>query len=158
MVKLSFQHHYSKLQCHMILQKSFLCTDLVLKKLLSLHFKTVVLLNIFCGNLHFFQDSLMDDIIFVSFSLSHSFSQCGPVYNTMMISQPANASVVQIPSNLAPKINQGNAINRYMFFLISLSQDTFYKYYQCYLINHAIISFFVLLHHFQVSCRAAVGH
>uniref|UniRef100_A0A673I6D6 Circadian locomoter output cycles protein kaput n=1 Tax=Sinocyclocheilus rhinocerous TaxID=307959 RepID=A0A673I6D6_9TELE len=38
-----------------------------------------------------------------------------PVYNTMMISQPANASVVQIPSSLAPKINEGNAINRYMF-------------------------------------------
>ncbi|KAK2908734.1 hypothetical protein Q8A67_004571 [Cirrhinus molitorella] len=42
-------------------------------------------------------------------------TQCGPVYNTMMISQPANANVVQIPSSLAPKINQGNAINRYMF-------------------------------------------
>ncbi|KAL1282537.1 hypothetical protein QQF64_001340, partial [Cirrhinus molitorella] len=38
-------------------------------------------------------------------------TQCGPVYNTMMISQPANANVVQIPSSLAPKINQGNAIN-----------------------------------------------
>uniref|UniRef100_A0A672KNS2 Circadian locomoter output cycles protein kaput n=1 Tax=Sinocyclocheilus grahami TaxID=75366 RepID=A0A672KNS2_SINGR len=37
----------------------------------------------------------------------------GPVYNTMMISQPANANVVQIPSSLAPKINQGNAINRF---------------------------------------------
>uniref|UniRef100_A0A673I6C8 Circadian locomoter output cycles protein kaput n=1 Tax=Sinocyclocheilus rhinocerous TaxID=307959 RepID=A0A673I6C8_9TELE len=37
----------------------------------------------------------------------------GPVYNTMMISQPANASVVQIPSSLAPKINEGNAINRF---------------------------------------------
>ncbi|XP_016415526.1 circadian locomoter output cycles protein kaput-like [Sinocyclocheilus rhinocerous] len=36
-----------------------------------------------------------------------------PVYNTMMISQPANASVVQIPSSLAPKINEGNAINRF---------------------------------------------
>lgn len=31
----------------------------------------------------------------------------------MMISQPANANVVQIPSNLAPKISQANAINRY---------------------------------------------
>ncbi|XP_056628931.1 clock circadian regulator b isoform X2 [Triplophysa dalaica] len=40
-------------------------------------------------------------------------SACGPVYNTMMISQPANANVVQIPSGLAPKINQGNAINRF---------------------------------------------
>uniref|UniRef100_A0A8C2BG21 Circadian locomoter output cycles protein kaput n=1 Tax=Cyprinus carpio TaxID=7962 RepID=A0A8C2BG21_CYPCA len=39
----------------------------------------------------------------------------GPVYNTMMISQPANASVVQIPSSLAPKINQGNAVNRCIF-------------------------------------------
>ncbi|RXN25581.1 circadian locomoter output cycles kaput-like isoform X1 [Labeo rohita] len=40
-------------------------------------------------------------------------TQRGPVYNTMMISQPANANVVQIPSSLAPKINQGNAINRF---------------------------------------------
>uniref|UniRef100_A0A8C1YQ06 Circadian locomoter output cycles protein kaput n=1 Tax=Cyprinus carpio TaxID=7962 RepID=A0A8C1YQ06_CYPCA len=44
-----------------------------------------------------------------------SVTQPGPVYNTMMISQPANANVVQIPSSLAPKINQGNAINRYVF-------------------------------------------
>ncbi|XP_059409859.1 circadian locomoter output cycles protein kaput-like isoform X3 [Carassius carassius] len=42
-----------------------------------------------------------------------SVTQRGPVYNTMMISQPANASVVQIPSSLAPKLNQGNAINRF---------------------------------------------
>nr|VAX54239.1 clock circadian regulator b [Squalius carolitertii]VAX54241.1 clock circadian regulator b [Squalius pyrenaicus] len=42
-----------------------------------------------------------------------SVTQRGPVYNTMMISQPANANVVQIPSNLASKINQGNAINRF---------------------------------------------
>lgn len=40
-------------------------------------------------------------------------SACGPVYNAMMISQPANANVVHIPSGLAPKINQGNAINRF---------------------------------------------
>uniref|UniRef100_A0A8C1IDG3 Circadian locomoter output cycles protein kaput n=1 Tax=Cyprinus carpio TaxID=7962 RepID=A0A8C1IDG3_CYPCA len=40
-------------------------------------------------------------------------SSPGPVYNTMMISQPANANVVQIPSSLAPKINQGNAINSF---------------------------------------------
>ncbi|XP_077060812.1 clock circadian regulator b isoform X2 [Siphateles boraxobius] len=42
-----------------------------------------------------------------------SVTQPGPVYNTMMISQPAPANVVQIPSNLASKINQGNAINRF---------------------------------------------
>uniref|UniRef100_A0A9J8C3Q7 Circadian locomoter output cycles protein kaput n=1 Tax=Cyprinus carpio carpio TaxID=630221 RepID=A0A9J8C3Q7_CYPCA len=42
-----------------------------------------------------------------------SVTQPGPVYNTMMISQPANANVVQIPSSLAPKINQGNAINSF---------------------------------------------
>ncbi|XP_067297918.1 clock circadian regulator b [Pseudorasbora parva] len=42
-----------------------------------------------------------------------SVTQRGPVYNTMMISQPANTNVVQIPSSLAPKINQGNAINRF---------------------------------------------
>uniref|UniRef100_A0A8C1Q1C1 Circadian locomoter output cycles protein kaput n=1 Tax=Cyprinus carpio TaxID=7962 RepID=A0A8C1Q1C1_CYPCA len=45
----------------------------------------------------------------------HACNCPGPVYNTMMISQPANANVVQIPSSLAPKINQGNAINRYVF-------------------------------------------
>ncbi|XP_051560207.1 circadian locomoter output cycles protein kaput-like isoform X2 [Myxocyprinus asiaticus] len=44
---------------------------------------------------------------------SSSVTQRGPVYNTMMISQPANANVVQLPSSLAPKINQGNAINRF---------------------------------------------
>jgi len=48
MVKLIFQHHYSSLQCHMTLQKSFQYADLLLKA----HFftlsmlKTVVLLNI----------------------------------------------------------------------------------------------------------------
>ncbi len=47
--KLNFQHHYSSLQCHMILQKSFLYADLVIKKhlLLLLMLKTVVPLNIF---------------------------------------------------------------------------------------------------------------
>ncbi|XP_051557827.1 circadian locomoter output cycles protein kaput-like isoform X2 [Myxocyprinus asiaticus] len=44
---------------------------------------------------------------------SSSVAQRGLVYNTMMISQPANTNVVQIPSSLAPKINQGNAINRF---------------------------------------------
>ncbi|XP_026059746.1 circadian locomoter output cycles protein kaput-like isoform X2 [Carassius auratus] len=48
-----------------------------------------------------------------SLQQASSVTQRGPVYNTMMISQPANASVVQIPSSLAPKINQGNAINRF---------------------------------------------
>uniref|UniRef100_A0A8C2HEY6 Circadian locomoter output cycles protein kaput n=1 Tax=Cyprinus carpio TaxID=7962 RepID=A0A8C2HEY6_CYPCA len=43
----------------------------------------------------------------------HACNCPGPVYNTMMISQPANANVVQIPSSLAPKINQGNAINSF---------------------------------------------
>ncbi len=47
--KLNFQHHYSSLQCHMILQKSFIYADLVIKKhlLLLLMLKTVVPLNIF---------------------------------------------------------------------------------------------------------------
>jgi len=47
MTKLNFQHHYSGLQCHMILQKSLLYADLVLKKhfLLSSMLKTAVLLN-----------------------------------------------------------------------------------------------------------------
>ncbi|XP_051982909.1 circadian locomoter output cycles protein kaput-like isoform X2 [Xyrauchen texanus] len=44
---------------------------------------------------------------------SSSVAQRGLVYNTMMISQPANTNVVQIPSSLAPKINQGNTINRF---------------------------------------------
>ncbi len=30
--KLNFQYHYSSLQCHMILQKSFKYADLLLKK------------------------------------------------------------------------------------------------------------------------------
>uniref|UniRef100_A0A8B9JSQ6 Circadian locomoter output cycles protein kaput n=1 Tax=Astyanax mexicanus TaxID=7994 RepID=A0A8B9JSQ6_ASTMX len=36
-----------------------------------------------------------------------------PVYNTMMISQPGNANVVQIPSTLAQSVNQGASINRF---------------------------------------------
>ncbi len=61
--KLNFQHHFSSLQCHMILQKSFY-VYLLLKKhfwLLSM-LKTVVLLNIFVEIvIHFiFQDSLMN--------------------------------------------------------------------------------------------------
>jgi len=47
LAKLYFQHHYTSLQCHMILQKS-IC-DLMLKKDLSM-LKTVVLPNIFGGN------------------------------------------------------------------------------------------------------------
>uniref|UniRef100_A0A8B9JSE5 Circadian locomoter output cycles protein kaput n=1 Tax=Astyanax mexicanus TaxID=7994 RepID=A0A8B9JSE5_ASTMX len=35
------------------------------------------------------------------------------VYNTMMISQPGNANVVQIPSTLAQSVNQGASINRF---------------------------------------------
>uniref|UniRef100_A0AAR2ITN3 Circadian locomoter output cycles protein kaput n=1 Tax=Pygocentrus nattereri TaxID=42514 RepID=A0AAR2ITN3_PYGNA len=42
----------------------------------------------------------------------------GPVYNTMMISQPGNANVVQIPSTLAQNVNQGTAVNRYTFIQI----------------------------------------
>ncbi len=50
--KLNFQHHYSSLQCHMILQKSFLYADLLLKKhfLLLLMLKTVVLIIILWNN------------------------------------------------------------------------------------------------------------
>ncbi|XDV39993.1 hypothetical protein PO909_009159 [Leuciscus waleckii] len=45
MAKLYFQHHYSSLHCHMILQKF---ADLLLKKHFHLSIlKTVVLLNIF---------------------------------------------------------------------------------------------------------------
>ncbi len=47
----NFQHHYSSLQCHMILQKSFRYADLMLKKqhllLLFSMLKIVVLINIF---------------------------------------------------------------------------------------------------------------
>uniref|UniRef100_A0A8B9JU09 Circadian locomoter output cycles protein kaput n=1 Tax=Astyanax mexicanus TaxID=7994 RepID=A0A8B9JU09_ASTMX len=35
------------------------------------------------------------------------------LYNTMMISQPGNANVVQIPSTLAQSVNQGASINRF---------------------------------------------
>ncbi len=44
--KQNFQHHYSSLQCHMILQKSFWFADLLLKKHFLLLFKTVVLLMV----------------------------------------------------------------------------------------------------------------
>jgi len=58
--KLSFQHHYTSLQCHMILQKSFLYADLLLRKhfLLLSMLKTVVLLNSFVETMiHLFQYS-----------------------------------------------------------------------------------------------------
>ncbi len=41
---MNFQHHYSSLQCHMILQKSFQYADLVLKK----HFWLLSALKQFC--------------------------------------------------------------------------------------------------------------
>jgi len=55
--KMNFQHHFSSLQCHVILQKSFWYADLVLKK----HFvwismmQTVMLLNVFVVIVHFFR-------------------------------------------------------------------------------------------------------
>ncbi len=47
--QLYFQHHYSSLQCHMILQKSFWYSDLLRKKhfLLLSRLKIVVLFHIF---------------------------------------------------------------------------------------------------------------
>ncbi|KAI4896209.1 hypothetical protein NFI96_030854 [Prochilodus magdalenae] len=42
-----------------------------------------------------------------------TLTQRGPVYNTMMISQPGNANVVQIPSTLAQNVSQGATINRF---------------------------------------------
>lgn len=42
-----------------------------------------------------------------------ALTQRAPVYNTMMISQPGNANVVQIPSTLAQSVNQGVSINRF---------------------------------------------
>uniref|UniRef100_A0A9J7YWA0 Circadian locomoter output cycles protein kaput n=1 Tax=Cyprinus carpio carpio TaxID=630221 RepID=A0A9J7YWA0_CYPCA len=59
------------------------------------------------------QGSSVTQVSFNNFVSLILFPQPGPVYNTMMISQPANANVVQIPSSLAPKINQGNAINSF---------------------------------------------
>ncbi len=54
--------NYSSLQCHMILQKSFLYADLLLKKhfLILKVLKTIVLLNIF-GKImvHFCENPLM---------------------------------------------------------------------------------------------------
>jgi len=50
LVKLHFQHHYSSLQCRMILQKSFKYDDLMLKKhLLLLSILKTVLYNFFSG-------------------------------------------------------------------------------------------------------------
>jgi len=45
MVKLNFQHHYSSLQCHMILQKSLKYGDLLLKRHFSLMLETVLLIH-----------------------------------------------------------------------------------------------------------------
>jgi len=61
MTKMCFQHHYSSLQCLMILRKSFDYASLVLKEhfLLVLMLKTVVLLNIFVETETFFQHSLI---------------------------------------------------------------------------------------------------
>ncbi len=39
MANLYFQHHYSSLQCHMILQKSFKYADLLLKNFLFIYKK-----------------------------------------------------------------------------------------------------------------------
>jgi len=51
MTALNFQHHYSSLQCHMTIQKSFSYVDLVLKK----HFLLLSTLNIFVETMiHFF--------------------------------------------------------------------------------------------------------
>uniref|UniRef100_A0A8C2CU47 Sodium/hydrogen exchanger n=1 Tax=Cyprinus carpio TaxID=7962 RepID=A0A8C2CU47_CYPCA len=60
LVLLDFQHYHSSLQYHKILQKSFSCAELQLKKhflLISMLKKTVVLLNIFKGSkaLHLFE-------------------------------------------------------------------------------------------------------
>jgi len=44
MAKLNFQHHYSSLQCLMILQKSFYYADLK-KHVLLITLKTVVVLH-----------------------------------------------------------------------------------------------------------------
>jgi len=52
MVTLNFQHLYSGLQCHMFLQKSFLCADLLFKK----HFFLSMLKPVFMveAMMHFF--------------------------------------------------------------------------------------------------------
>jgi len=52
MAKLNFQHHYSSVQCHMILQKSFQHPALMFRKRL-------LLLSILKFIFFFFQDSLM---------------------------------------------------------------------------------------------------
>ncbi len=42
MVKLNFQHHYSSLQCHMILKKSFKYADLQL----SYYLHSAIIINV----------------------------------------------------------------------------------------------------------------
>ncbi len=66
--KLNVQYHYSSLQYHVILQKSFLNADLLLEKhfLLLLMLNTVVMLNMYLKNVvHFFQYTFMN-IVFKS--------------------------------------------------------------------------------------------
>jgi len=42
MAKLNFQHHYSSLQCHMILQKSFYCRLICFSRNISYYYQLCV--------------------------------------------------------------------------------------------------------------------
>ncbi len=74
MSKLKFQHHYSSLRHHMILQKSFQNADLPLKKhifLLLSRLKTIVLLNNFAKTLfktELFWNNTNEGILVISLS------------------------------------------------------------------------------------------
>ncbi len=78
---LNYQHHYSSLQCHMILQKSFKYADLLLKKhlwLLSM-LKTVLWKLIHYSQLHSFGNDLILHI-FPGVFLSLSFILCACLF------------------------------------------------------------------------------
>jgi len=61
MALLNYQHHYSSLQCLVILQKSFQYADLKKHFLLLSVLKKVVLLIVFVESvIHVFHDSLMN--------------------------------------------------------------------------------------------------
>ncbi len=60
MAKLNFQHHYSSLQCHMILQKSFWYADLLLQNIYSYYQRWQQLCLIFFVETVIFYSRLFD--------------------------------------------------------------------------------------------------
>jgi len=75
MAKQNFQHHYSSLQCHMILQKSFQYADLLLKK----DFSLLSVLCSFISSKNVEMIPLLISIHFLTFYFSLSFLLCSVI-------------------------------------------------------------------------------